>query len=126
MRKVVLAALMSVALLLILAPPSDAHGSRGTRVFVGVGPAYWYGPYGPYPYWYYPSYYNPYVYTPPPVIVQEPPVYVQQQPAAPSAPPAAESAPPPGFWYYCASAREYYPRISSCPEAWIKVPPRQQ
>jgi hypothetical protein len=132
MRKYLSAALIAVALLLIFAPSSDAHGSRGgTRVFVGVGgPGYWYGPW---PYWYYPApyyygpYYSPYVYTPPSVIVQEPPVYVQQQPApSATAPPAAESVPPAGFWYYCPSAREYYPRVSSCPEAWIKVPPRQQ
>jgi hypothetical protein len=130
MRKLLSAALVAVALLLILAPPSDAHGRRfrgGTRVFVGVGPGFFYGPY---PYWYYPRpyYYGPYVYTPPTVIVQEPPVYVQQQPTPEAtAPPAAEAAPPePGYWYYCASAREYYPRAATCPEAWIKVPPRQE
>jgi hypothetical protein len=140
MRKVLSAALVAVALLLILAPPSDAGGYRGhwrggTRVFVGVGPGFYYGPY---PYWYYPGpyyygyspyYYSPYYYTPPVVVQQEPPVYVQQQPApapAETAPPAAEAAPPAGFWYYCASSREYYPRVATCPEAWIKVPPRQE
>jgi hypothetical protein len=133
MRKVLSAALVAVALFLILAPPSDAGGRRGywrggTRVFVGIGPGYFYGPY---PYWYYPPPYyygySPYYYTPPTIVVQEPPVYVQQQPApAESAPPAAEAAPPAGFWYYCASAREYYPRVATCPEAWIKVPPRQE
>jgi hypothetical protein len=124
MRKVVAASLLAVTLLLILAAPSDAHGRRGprTRVFVGlgVGPAFWYHPF---PYWYYPyyPYYYPppyYVYTPPPVVVQEPPVYVQQQPAP--------AAPAEGYWHYCASARAYYPQVQTCPEAWIKVPPRQE
>src|SRR5262245_43394976 len=115
MRKVMSAALVGVALLLVLAGPSDAGGGRGTwhggtRVFVGVGPPFYYGGY--YPYWYYPPYpyyYRPYVYTPPAVVVQEPPVYVQQpQPQPQQAAPAAAQpgAPPAGFWYYCPSAGE--------------------
>ena len=131
MRKVMSAALVGVALLLVLAGPSEATGRRGhwpggTRVFIGVGPAFYYGGY--YPYWYYPPYYYaPYVYTPPTVVVQEPPVYVQQPQPQQSAPAAAQpGAPPAGFWYYCASAGEYYPRVASCAEAWIKVPPRQE
>lgn len=132
MRKVLSAALVAVALLLLLAPGSQASGryhrsGGGTRVFVGVGPAYWYGgyPYWHYPYpYYYPYYYPPYYYTPPSVVVQEPPVYVQQPPPAESS--AAEATPPAGYWYYCASAREYYPKAPTCNEAWIKVPPRQE
>jgi hypothetical protein len=136
MRKVLSAALVTVTLLLILAAPSDAGGRRGhwhghrhggVRLFVGLGPAFWYGPY---PYWRYPyPYYygySPDVYTPPTVVVQEPPVYVQQQPA-PAVPPATgQAAPPEGYWYYCASARGYYPSVPTCSEAWIKVPPRQE
>jgi Protein of unknown function (DUF3300) len=34
-------------------------------------------------------------------------------------------AAPESFWYYCSSAGAYYPTVSSCPEPWIKVPPRQ-
>ncbi len=130
MRKLASASLLAVALLLIFAAPSLAggrghghHGGHfhgGGRVFIGVGPAYWWGyPYA-YPYYYYPP---PYYYTPPPVVVQEPPVYVQQQvtPTVPPAPPAA----PESYWYYCPSARDYYPRVPTCSEAWIKVPPRQ-
>jgi hypothetical protein len=30
----------------------------------------------------------------------------------------------PGYWYYCQSAREYYPKVPSCAESWIKVSPR--
>ena len=29
-------------------------------------------------------------------------------------------------WYYCASAGAYYPTAPTCPEPWIKVPPRAQ
>src|SRR6266436_442390 len=101
-------------------------GSQGTwrggghgRVFIGVGPAFWWG--APYP-WYYPPYYAyapyayaPYAYAPPPVIVQEPPVY-------PEAAPAPDS-PPQAYWYYCPSARSYYPTAPTCPEVWVKVPP---
>jgi len=31
---------------------------------------------------------------------------------------------PLGYWYYCASAQRYYPGVSTCQEAWIRVPPR--
>ena len=30
------------------------------------------------------------------------------------------------YWYYCSSARAYYPRVPTCPEPWVKVPPRTQ
>jgi hypothetical protein len=129
MRKLASASLLAVALLLIFAAPSLAwsrggnfHGHfGGPRVFIGVGPAFWWGAY-PYPYYYYPP---PYYYTPPPVVVQEPPVYVQQQvtPTSPPPPPAGPESS--SYWYYCPSARDYYPRVPSCSEAWIKVPPRQ-
>jgi hypothetical protein len=123
MRKLASASLLAVALLLIFAAPSLAwsrgnHWNGGPRVFIGVGPAYWWG--YPYPYYYYPP---PYYYTPPPVVVQDPPVYVQQQvtPTAPPAPPGA----PESYWYYCPNTRDYYPRVPTCSEAWIKVPPKQ-
>jgi hypothetical protein len=119
MRKGAAVALLALALLLVAAVPSHAwdrgrHGHPGvrTRVFIGVGPAFWWGP--AYPYWWY--YYPPpyYVYSPPPVIVQEPPVYIQPPP-----PPA-----PQAYWYYCPSAQAYYPSVQACPEPWVKVPPR--
>ena len=28
----------------------------------------------------------------------------------------------PSYWYYCASYGQYYPNVSSCPEAWVPVP----
>lgn len=127
MRKLASISLAAVALLLAVAAPSQArsrggfHHHRvfhgGARVFIGVGPAFWWGPY---PYGYYPPPYYAY-YPPPTVVVQEqPPVYIQRQPG-PLPVPA-----PPADWYYCASARAYYPTVQACPEAWIRVPARTQ
>jgi hypothetical protein len=90
------------------------HGHfHGGRVFVGVGPfwPYWgYGPYwGGYPYPYYYPYAYP--YATPSVVVQDPPVYVQQAPGSTA------------MWYYCPSAKGYYPSVPSCPDSWVPVPP---
>jgi hypothetical protein len=100
------------------------HPGFRSHVFIGVGPSWW-GPvyWGP-PYWWGPAYfYDPYSYyypSPyyafPPLAVEQPPIYVQQQPATTQSPPQA-------IWYYCGSAKAFYPKISDCPEAWIKVPP---
>jgi hypothetical protein len=49
------------------------------------------------------------------VIVREQPVYIEREPAAES---------PPSYWYYCESAGAYYPSVPTCPEPWVKVPPR--
>jgi hypothetical protein len=43
--------------------------------------------------------------------------------AAPASVYATASAPAPSYWYYCASARTYYPYISTCPEGWMQVVP---
>jgi hypothetical protein len=130
-------ALVALGILLAAAAPGDArgggghgHGSPGGRrgghfeghhhrgghgrVFIGVGPALYAWPYWD-PFWYYPP---GYVYPPPPVVVEEPPVYIQQESPAPSEPQS--------YWYYCASAKAYYPSVQQCPEAWIPVPPRTQ
>ena len=108
-----LVGVLVAGLLILPAAPSHAWRHRGGgAVFVGVGPAFWWGP--AYPYWYPPP---PYWYPPYPptqVIVEQPTTYVQQQ----TEPPASVS------WYYCPSAQGYYPQVQSCPEAWVKVPPR--
>jgi hypothetical protein len=39
---------------------------------------------------------------------------------------AKAQRPPESYWYYCPSARAYYPTAPACPEPWIKVPPRSQ
>ena len=46
-----------------------------------------------------------------------------QQPAQQ---PAKSQQPAQAYWYYCPSARAYYPTAPSCPEPWVKVPPRAQ
>lgn len=64
--------------------------------------------------WYFypqPVYPYPDAYTPPTVLIQQTPSL------APDAPgPQAQN------WYYCASAKSYYPYVSSCPEGWKMVP----
>jgi hypothetical protein len=94
------------------------HHSGKSTVFVGavwgVGP-YWWDPWwygGPYysnPY-YAPRYYG--VYSTPfdAMAVGGPTVYIERRDG--------------GAWYYCPSAGAYYPTAPSCPEAWVKVPPR--
>jgi hypothetical protein len=133
MRKIAAVGLIVVAASLLLVSRSEAsgrhfHGSHPrhayhSRVVIGFGPAVYFGPY-PYPYYYYPP--PPaVVYTLPPVVVQEAPVYVQQAPPAQAAPlPPAPAPSAELYWYYCQSAGGYYPTVASCPEAWVKVPPR--
>lgn len=58
-----------------------------------------------------PVYPYPDAYTPPVVVVQPP------SPAMPGA-----LAPQTQNWYYCTSARSYYPYVPSCPEGWKAVP----
>jgi hypothetical protein len=112
-RSAVVVSLLTLALLLVPAAPGLArHRGFRTHVFIGAGPVFWWGPY----WWHYPP---PYYYPPPPVVVEPPPVYVQQEPPPPPPAPA-----PQAYWYYCSSAGAYYPSVSTCPEAWVKVPPR--
>lgn len=129
MKKIALVAVIVLAASLAVPLASEAdrgghfrgggfrHGHFGhSRVVVGFGfgPAVYWG----YPYWYYPP---PVVYSAPPIVIQEsPPVYVQQ----PAPPPPAPSAGPEQYWYYCESAKGYYPAVPNCPEQWIKVAPR--
>jgi hypothetical protein len=39
---------------------------------------------------------------------------------------AKAQQPSESYWYYCPSARAYYPTAPACPEPWIRVPPRSQ
>jgi Protein of unknown function (DUF3300) len=39
---------------------------------------------------------------------------------------AKAQQPAQAYWYYCSSARAYYPTVPTCPEPWVKVPPRPQ
>ena len=125
MRRTVAVSLLTVALLLVPAALSSVmrhgggghgggHGFHGHNGFHGhfhghgvivAGP--WWGPW-----WGYPPYYYPPYYYPPQVVVQPAPVIVDEQPQS--------------YWYYCTSAKAYYPTAPTCPEVWIKVPPRRQ
>jgi len=114
MKKRAWVPLIIATLLLVAVPPmSEAwvRGGHGGGRVVIVGPAFWWGPY---PY-YYPYPYAVYAPPPAPVIVEQAPDYVTQQPAAPQS-----------YWYYCPSAKAYYPNVPTCAEAWIKVPPRAE
>lgn len=64
--------------------------------------------------WYFyprPVYPYPDAYAPPVAVIPQTP------PPVPDA-----SAPQAQNWYYCASAKAYYPYVSSCPEGWKMVP----
>ena len=122
MSRIVVASLLAFSLLIVPTVPSVAgghgggghgggHGFHGHNGFHGhfhghgvivAGP--WWGPWWGYPY-YYPSNYYP-----PQVVVQPAPVFVDEQSQS--------------YWYYCPSAKGYYPTVPTCPEVWIKVPPR--
>jgi hypothetical protein len=74
------------------------HRHRGPRVGIGIGlglGTFW-GPDWPY-------------YAYPPVVVAPPPVVVQPS--------------PPHYWYYCDSAKAYYPYVAQCPSGWRAVSP---
>jgi len=112
--------LIRIAALVALGLPLATMAGGRVGVGVRIGGPVWYGPhyyYGPRYYggYYYgpPYYYGPgwgYYYYPPPTAVYEPP------------PAEAVDQPPPAYWYYCGSARTYYPYVNTCPEGWQAVP----
>jgi hypothetical protein len=108
----------------------------------GYWPGYWGGGYWP-GYWgggYWPGYWRggywgpgwggyygapAYAYTP--VVVQEPRVWVENDPASATPPPAAAPNANPNaqqWWYWCVSARKYYPYVGTCAEGWQRVAPQ--
>ncbi len=107
----------------VASAPAAAHGYYhggywgGPRVTFGFygGPWYW-GPGWGYPYGY------GYGYAAPPVVVvpSEPRVYVERD--APATAPS--DANQPQWWYWCPSAKGYYPYVSTCSEGWQRVPPQ--
>jgi hypothetical protein len=59
----------------------------------------------------------------PPVVVMpsEPRVFVERdalEPAAPAVPAPTQ------WWYWCVSAKAYYPYVSTCSEGGQRVPPQ--
>ena len=120
-----------VVIVLLLAAPALAWEHHGwhyhhyypPRVVVGIGVAPWgWGP----PYYFPPPYAGAYA---PPVVVTQPapapPVYVERE-DAPPAEMGEQSTPGPedagAYWYYCPAAHQYYPKVATCPEQWVKVP----
>jgi hypothetical protein len=79
-------------------------------------PAYSLVYFGAVPYYYADDIY--YVQQPTGYEVVAPPPDQAPQPPAAGAPPAAAS----GTWYYCESAKGYYPYVNQCPEGWKSVP----
>ena len=112
-----------LGLALLLSQEAWAHGTaRGSRpvfrprahVGVVIGPVF--SPYWFPPPWGYPP---PVIVTPPPP--PPPPVYIEQSSPAPSEVVKSQAA---DYWYYCKSARAYYPSVDSCAEGWLPVLPR--
>lgn len=117
-RAALIAAITAFAI--VASEAALAHGyprhGGGVRFGLYVGaPVYWGGYWGP-------RYYYPPYYYYPPTIVAAPvaPTYVEQAPVAAPAAPAS----PPGYWYYCAESRAYYPYVKQCPGGWQRVSPQ--
>lgn len=92
------------------------HGSHFGWWWIVGGVYYWYPrPLYPYP--------DPFV---PPVYIEQPPVVVApavpQQTPPPPPPPQAPAQAATGTWYYCDSAKSYYPYVADCPGGWRAVP----
>lgn len=81
------------------------HGRHGGRMgwwWIAAGIWYFY-PEPVYPY--------PDPYTPPVTVINQQPQVAVPQPQQ-----------TPQTWYYCDSAKSYYPYVPSCPEGWKTVP----
>jgi hypothetical protein len=50
----------------------------------------------------------------------QPPVYIERQDEAM---PQSEAQ---QYWYFCKSAKGYYPYVKECPEGWQKVLPQPE
>jgi len=65
----------------------------------------------------------PYYYADDIYYVQQPTGYEVVAPPVAATPPApTPGAPAAAAWYYCDSAKGYYPYVSQCPEGWKSVP----
>ena len=92
-------------------------------VFVAAPVVMWRSFYGPPPYYYSSPYYPPY-YPPVVAVPVSQPTYVEQGQVGAAPPSAAPAAPEPGYWYYCADSRAYYPYVKECPGGWQRVSPQ--
>ena len=104
--------LIGLALACLGALAAGTASAHGGRVHFGIGLNF-----GPYwgPYWG-PAYYPYPYYAYPPVVVAAPPApttYVER----------SDQPLQSGYWYYCETARGYYPYVKECPGGWKAVPP---
>jgi hypothetical protein len=76
--------------------------------------------------WYWPGYYG--YYYPPRVIYRDvyPDGAYDATPPATTEVPRSEGAPTqaPAYMHYCASAKAYFPKVTTCPEGWRFEPAR--
>jgi len=63
-----------------------------------------------------------YVEGPPAPMAQGPPAMPPPMAQGPPAPPPQASTAQAGVWYYCESAKGYYPYVRECKEGWRSVP----
>jgi hypothetical protein len=95
------------------------HGFHGHKGFhssvVAIGPSFGWGPWWSGPGWWWDPWPSPWPWygsgVRPERAVTSPPVYLER---------------PEGSWYYCPSARAYYPDVPACPDVWIPVSPRTE
>ena len=86
----------------------------GLGLGIGLDSAYFGNPYIDYSY---PSYYYP---ESPPVVIVGPPSQIISPDGTTVVTPT--NPPPVANWYYCDSAKGYYPNVTQCPEPWRVVP----
>ena len=111
MKRVVAVSLLAASIVTLWVLPGAAWHRGHGGVFIELGLPVWVPP---------PRYY---VVPPPPTLaIQQPVVYVQRPPVpqSPPSPPTQTSS----YWYFCPTARAYYPYVQSCPEPWLPVPTR--
>lgn len=147
--KILVAAAAALVFLTVTDPASASRGHRGgghrgPHVSVGVWGPGWWGGWGGWgwrgawgPGWWGPGWsagwwgpawgpaWGPGWSTWPSTVVvvpQEPRVFVERDEVAAPTPPAAQSAPQ--WWYWCASAQQYFPYVSTCSEGWQRVTPQ--
>ena len=90
------------------------------------GAGYWPGSWGGYwgPGW---GYWGAPVVAYTRAVIQEPHVWVERDVATATPPPRAPANQNPNaqqWWYWCVSAKKYYPYVASCAEGWQRVAPQ--
>ena len=111
MIKRIIFGIMAGALLMVSLPALADHRGGGHWYYGhhdGWLGWWWVVPAGA---WYYSTYPYPYPYVPPVTVINQEPAVVAPQESSQAQ-----------VWYYCDSAKGYYPYVPSCSEAWRTVP----